>query len=88
MSEDSVIVADGGDFVGSAAYILRYTANKRLVWNVDGNMIEQCLAAHIVECCQQYCSANVVTLDSGSTISLNIVDDYKQCWQKVIVQSC
>ena len=24
MSEDSIIVADGGDFVGSAAYILRY----------------------------------------------------------------
>ena len=23
MSEDSIIVADGGDFVGSAAYILR-----------------------------------------------------------------
>ena len=32
MSEDSVIVADGGDFVGSAAYILRYTAkNEQLV---------------------------------------------------------
>ena len=24
MSDDSLIVADGGDFVGSAAYILRY----------------------------------------------------------------
>lgn len=24
MSDDSIIVADGGDFVGSAAYILRY----------------------------------------------------------------
>jgi thiamine pyrophosphate-dependent acetolactate synthase large subunit-like protein len=24
MAEDSIIVADGGDFVGSAAYILRY----------------------------------------------------------------
>ena len=62
--------------------------NERLVWNVDGNMTEQCLAAHIVGFCQQYCSANVVILDSDSTISLNIVDNYKQCWQKVIVQSC
>ena len=24
MAEDSIIVADGGDFVGSAAYIMRY----------------------------------------------------------------
>ena len=30
MAEDSIIVADGGDFVGSAAYIMRYLNHVRI----------------------------------------------------------
>ena len=32
MDEDSIIVADGGDFVGSAAYIMRYEFKIECMW--------------------------------------------------------
>ena len=34
MSEDAIMVADGGDFVGTAAYILRYHLSFILRWNL------------------------------------------------------
>ena len=51
------------------------------LFRVDENSLEQCFAAHIVQCCQQYCSA-------GSTMLNNIVDNIKQCGQHNIVQCC
>ncbi len=34
-----------------------YTAKKTNLFRLDENRIEQCFTAHIVQCCQQYCSA-------------------------------
>lgn len=45
MSEDSIIVADGGDFVGSAAYIMRPRGPLR--WLDPG----QIAAQHTDNCC-------------------------------------
>ena len=67
---------------------------------VNGNSIEQCFAAHIVQCCQVYCSALlhlIVEPETASDQDLiagcfrlnNIVDNIdEQCGQKNIVQCC
>ena len=34
------------------------------LFRVDENSLEQCCAAHIVQCCQQYCSA-LLNLTAG-----------------------
>ena len=56
-----------------------------LFWN-DENSIEQCCAAHILQCFQQYCSA----LLHLTAMRNNIVDNINQCirGQQNIVQSC
>ena len=43
---------------------LPYTAKSEQLCNVDGNMIEQCLAAYFVLCCQQFCSALSHTIEA------------------------
>ena len=42
-----------------------YTAKNYELQQVVENRIEQCCAAHIVQCCRQYCSASIVTPDCG-----------------------
>ena len=36
MSENTIMVADGGDFVGTAAYILRFNTGRNYTILVDG----------------------------------------------------
>ena len=57
-----------------------------LFWN-DENSIEQCCAAHIVQCFKQYCSAALLHL---TAMQNNTVDniDHCICGQQNIVQSC
>ena len=52
------------------------------------NTIKQCCAAHIVQCCKQYCS-NYTRLWAGFRPNnlFRIVDNIEQCGQHNIVQS-
>ena len=56
----------------------------------DENRLEQCFAANIVQCCQQYwtsCWAGT-SLQSAVTMLNNIVDNLEQCGKQNIVQCC
>ena len=64
------------------------------LFRVDENSLEQCCAAHIVQCCHslvnnivQYCYT-WLQANSGSTMLNNIVDNIEQCGQHNIVQGC
>ena len=55
--------------------IICYSAHN--LFRVDENSLEQCCAAHIVQCCQQYCSA-LLSLNQQA-IRCNNAEQY--CWQ-------
>ena len=54
----------------------------------DENSNEQCFAAHIVQCCQQYRSVllSLNSLQSGVTMLNNIVDNI-ELWKAIAVLS-
>ena len=58
-----------------------YTAKNYELQQVVENRIEQCCAAHIVQCCQQYCSA-LLHLIAGYIQAQQLVQN---CWQQLTI---
>ena len=48
------------------------------LFRVDENSLEQCCAAHIVQCCQQYCSAllHLIVTAGYCNFTLNNAEQY------------
>ena len=54
-----------------------------LVLSVYENRIEQCFAAHIVKCCQQYCSTFLHLIQPRRYYSIFLFNNIEQCWQDI-----
>ena len=63
-------LSNGSNFIANAFQYQHSQITRQKTHNLfraDDNSLEQCCAAHIVQCCQQYCSAlSQITIDQMS----------------------